>query len=67
MILPSVKIIGPLVLEKKILKGFYHLWAWRHLGHVASTIYINFQFFLPKEDPHEIGIDWLSGFRGEDV
>ena len=27
--MPSFKIIGLLVLEKKILKGFYHIWAWR--------------------------------------
>ena len=26
---PSFKVIGLLVLVKKILKGFYHLWAWR--------------------------------------
>ena len=37
-----------------------------HLSHVTWTIYINF-VPLAKEAPHEIGFDWPSGFRGEDV
>ena len=27
--IPSHKVIGPLVLEKKIFEGFYRIWAWR--------------------------------------
>ena len=27
--IPSHKVIGPLVLEKKIFEDFYHIWVWR--------------------------------------
>ena len=35
-------------LKKKISKGFYHIWAWRPLGHVTWTIYINFHSPFPR-------------------
>ena len=46
--MPSFKIIGILVQEKKIVKGVYHIWAWRpswscDLDHCL----------LPKEPQHE--------------
>ena len=40
--MPSIKIIGLLVLEKKILKVFTINGHGGHLGHVTCTIYINF-------------------------
>ena len=43
--MPSFKIIGLLVLEKKIFKGFYHIWAWRPSLSCDWTIYINFGSF----------------------
>ena len=65
--MPSFRIIGLPVLEKKSFKGFYHIWVWRQswssdLGHLYKLL-----FPLPKEAPHEIRFAWPSGFRGEDV
>ena len=45
--MPSVKIIGFLVLEKKIFKDFTIYGHGGHLGNVACTIYINFLSHLP--------------------
>ena len=70
-------IIGLLILERKLLKGFYHIWVWRpswscdlnHLKKLSSP--------LPKEaligpavseeKMFEIdgGFDWPRGFRGD--
>ena len=47
--MPSFKIIGPLVLEKKIFKGFTIYESGGHPGHVTWTIYINF-----KDAPYEM-------------
>ena len=48
--------ICPPVPEKKIFKGFYHIWAWRPSWscdpHSANEI----SFPLPEEAPHKI---WL--------
>ena len=57
--MPSFKIIGLLVLEKKIFKGFYHIRAWRpswscDLDHLYKLL-----FPLPKEAPHKIWL-WLA-------
>ena len=41
--MPSFKIIGLLVLDKKILKVFTIYGDGSHLGHVTWTIYINFR------------------------
>ena len=51
--MPSFKIIGLLVLEKEVLKGYTIYGHGGHLGHVTCTIYIYF-FPLPKKAPHEI-------------
>ena len=64
--MPSLKIIGPMVLEK-VFKGFYHIWACQpsclcDLYHLHKL-----SFPLPKEDLHDFGIDWPIGFREEDV
>ena len=44
----SLKIIGLLVLEKKILKVFTTYGHGGHLGHVTWTIYINFPSPFPR-------------------
>ena len=62
----SFKIIGPLVLEKKIFKVFTIYGHGDHLGYVTCTIYINFQSPFPRRLHIKFGIDWPSGFR-EDV
>ena len=38
-----------------------------HLGHVTSTIYINFCSPFPMRLHIKFGFDWPSGFREEDV
>ena len=55
--MPSFKIIGLLVLEKKIFKGFYHIWAWRPSWSCDLDHLYKLSFPLPKETPHKI---WLS-------
>ena len=55
--MPSLKIIGLLVLEKKIFKGFYHIWAWRPSWSCDLDLLYKLSFPLPKEAPHKI---WLS-------
>ena len=53
--------IGLPVLEKKILKGFYHIYGHGgHLGHVTCIIYIHIGFI-------KYGFDWPSGFRENDL
>ena len=64
--MPSFKIIGLLVLEKKIFKGFL-LFNGGHLGHVTLTIYINFRSPILRMLHMKFGFDWPSGFREEDV
>ena len=57
--MPSFNIIGLLVLEKKIFKCFYHLWAqWPSWSCDQSHLY-KFLFPLPKEAPHKIWL-WLA-------
>ena len=43
-------------------KGFYHIWAWRSLGHVAWAIYIKFRSPFPRGLNMKFGFDWPSGF-----
>ena len=42
------------VLEKKIFKGFYHIWAWRPSWSTNCDHFRNRLFPLPKEAPYEI-------------
>ena len=42
------------VLEKKIFKGFYHIWAWRPPWSTNRDHFSNFLFPLPKKAPYEI-------------
>ena len=42
------------VLEKKIFKGFYHIWAWRPFWSTNRKHFSNLLFPLPKEAPYEI-------------
>ena len=65
--MPSFKIIGLLVLEKKIFKVFTIYGHGGYLGHVTWTIYIYFRSPFPRRLHIKFGFDWPSGFRGEDV
>ena len=57
--MPSFKIIGLLVLEKKIFKGFYHIWTWRPPWSSDLDHLYKLSFPLPKEAPHKIWL-WLA-------
>ena len=48
--------VGLPVLEKKILKGFYHIWVWRPSWSCDPDVVNKISFPLPKEAPHKI---WL--------
>ena len=41
-------------LEKKIFKGFYHIWAWRPSRSMNCDHFSNLSFPQPKEAPYEI-------------
>ena len=56
VILPSFKVNGQLVLEKKIFKGFYHIWAWWPYWSCDLEGLYKFSFPQPKEALKEI---WL--------
>ena len=59
--------IGPPVLEKKILNGFYHIWAWRPSWSYDPDAANKLSFLLPKDFHIKFGFDWQSGSRGKDV
>ena len=64
--------VGLPVLEKKMFKGSYHIWAWRpswscDVMHDLDHLYkLNFVPFQGRLDI-KFGFDWPSGFGGEDV
>ena len=51
--IPSFMEIGPLVLEMKILKDFYHIWAWRQSWSGDQDIANKMSMPLPMEAPHK--------------
>ena len=53
--------------EEDFLKVFTIYGHGGHLGHVTWTIYIKFRSPFPRRLHIKFGIDWPSGFRGEDV
>ena len=61
--MPSFKIIGFPVLEKKIFKIFTIYGHGGHLGHVTWTIYTNFRSPFPRRLHIKFGLNWPSGFR----
>ena len=64
--MPSFRITGLPVLEKKISKVFTILGHVGNLGHVTLIIYINFRSSFPRRLHMKFGLDRPSGFR-EDV
>ena len=54
MICAKIKPKASLVLEKKIFKGFYYIWAWRPSWSMDRDYFSNLSFSLAKEAPHEI-------------
>ena len=51
------------VLEKKIFKGFYHIWAWRQSWSMDHDHFSNFSFPQPKEAPYEICAKLAQGLQ----
>ena len=61
------KVIGPLVVEKKIFEGFFTIYEHGgHLGPVNQTPRTNFHSPIPLRLHMEFNFDWPSGF-GEDL
>ena len=61
--IPSFVEIGLPVPEKKILKGFYHIYGHGgHLGHVTCTMSSDFQFLVPESVHTKFGLDRHSSF-----
>ena len=50
----SHKVIGPLVLEKKILERSYHIWAWQPTWSCDPDPMNKLSFPHPIEAPYEI-------------
>ena len=46
--IPTFVEIGLPVSEKKILKGFYHIWAWQPSCHVTSIMSSDFHCLVPE-------------------
>ena len=63
----SFKIIGLLVLKKKILRVFAIYSHGGLLGHVTMTIYTNFHLLFLRMLHIKFGFDWPSGFSEEDL
>ena len=62
----TFKIIGLPVLEKKIFKGFYHIWLWRPSWSCDLNHLYNFGSSFLRRFHIKFGFDWPSGFREED-
>ena len=62
-LLPSFKIIDPLVLKRVFFKVFGIYSHGGHLGHVTLTILYTLSFPLADK---KFGFDWPSSFREED-
>ena len=64
--MPSFKIIGLPVLEKKIFEVFFTIYVYGrggNLGLVTWAIYKNFLSHFPRRLHMKFGFDWLWGFE----
>ena len=60
--MPSFVKIGPLVLEKRILKGFTMYRHSGHLGHVTSIMSSDFHFLVPESFHTKSSSEWPCSF-----
>ena len=67
--MPSFFEIDLPVLEKKIFEGFFFIIYGHcgHLGHVTWIIYIYIDYPFLLMLHIKFGLDWPSGFRGDDA
>ena len=54
-----------LVLEKKIFKGFYHIWAWQPFWSMDHAHFSNLSFSCPRRLRMKFEQHWPRGFRGK--
>ena len=60
--IPSPKVIGHLVLKKKIFKGFFTIYGHGgHLCHVTRTIWTNFSSYVLRSLHMKVEFNWTSG------
>ena len=62
--------LGPrayLVMEKKIFKGFNHIWAWQPFWSIDHTHFSNLSFFCPRRLRMKFEQHWPGGFRGKAI
>ena len=55
------------VLEKKIFKGFYHIWAWRPSWSIDRNHFSHLSIPVPRRLHIKFEQHWPRGFRGEVV
>ena len=65
--MPKFVEIGPPVQEKKILKYFYHIWAWRPSWSCDLNFLYTHWFPFPIDASIKFVFDWPIGFREEDL
>ena len=66
--MPSIKIKGLPVLEKKIFEVFFFIYGHGgHLGHVTWTIFTNSLLPCQRRLHMKFGYDLPSGFREEEL
>ena len=65
--LASIGLMHMQVLEKKILKGVYHVWAGQPSWSCDKDHLNKLSFQCPTESPYETEFNWPSSFRGENV
>ena len=51
------------ILEKKIFKGFYHIWAWQPSWSMDRDHFSSFSFPQPKEAQYEIWAKLAQGLQ----
>ena len=67
---PPLQRLGPsayLVMEKKIFKGFYHIWAWQPFWSMDHTLFSNLSFSCPWRLCIKFEQHWPGGFRGKAI
>ena len=66
--IPSFVKIGPPVLRKKIVEGFFTIYgSGGHLGHVTQMPRTKYRPPYPRRLHMKFGFDWQSGFGEEDL
>ena len=54
-------------MEKKIFKGFYHIWAWQPFWSMDHTHFSNLSFSWPQRLHMKFEQHWPGGIRGKAI